>query len=134
MIRVASLAAVLFVFWLLLSGHFTPFLVVSGAISALLIAWLGVALGYADEEGHPVEWIGRGLIYWPWLIKEAIKSAIDVSLIVVNPAPVQLAAALSALEQPRIAETDSTFYIEVQSINAALQQLEQTIPQPSPGF
>jgi multicomponent Na+:H+ antiporter subunit E len=86
LIRVVSLAAVLFVFWLLLSGHFTPFLVVSGAISALLIAWLGVALGYADEEGHPVEWIGRGLLYWPWLVKEAAKSAIDVSLIVLNPA------------------------------------------------
>ena len=31
-IRVLSLAAVLFVFWLLLSGHFTPFLVISGAV------------------------------------------------------------------------------------------------------
>ena len=28
--RAISLAAVLFVFWLLLSGHFTAFLVVSG--------------------------------------------------------------------------------------------------------
>lgn len=86
MIRVVSLAVVLFVFWLLLSGHYTPFLVVSGAVSAFLIAWLGLALGYVDDEGHPVEILGRGFLYWPWLIKEAIKSAIDVSLIVINPA------------------------------------------------
>ena len=86
MIRVLSLAAVLFVFWLLLSGHFTPFLVISGAVSALLIAWLGVVLGYADEEGHPIELVPRGLLYWPWLVKEAAKSALDVAMIVVNPA------------------------------------------------
>ena len=36
----------------------------------------------------------------------------------------QLDAALSALEQPHTAKTDSTFDREVQSINAALQQLE----------
>ena len=85
MIRVLSLAAVLFVFWLLLSGHFTPFLVISGAVSALLIAWLGVVLGYADEEGHAIELVPRGLLYWPWLVKEAAKSALDVATIVVNP-------------------------------------------------
>ncbi len=85
MIRVLSLAAVLFVFWLLLSGHYTPFLVVSGAIASLFIGWLGSVLGYADEEGHPIELVLRGLLYWPWLIKEAIKSAFEVSAIVVNP-------------------------------------------------
>ncbi len=86
MIRVFSLAAVLFVFWLLLSGHFTPFLITAGALVALLVAWLGTVLGYADEEGHPIELVGRGLLYWPWLVKEAAKSAIDVATIVVNPA------------------------------------------------
>ncbi len=86
MIRVLSLAAVLFVFWLLLSGHFTPFLVISGAVCALLIAWLGAVFGTADEEGLPIELVPRGLLYWPWLVKEAAKSAFDVAMIVVNPA------------------------------------------------
>jgi multicomponent Na+:H+ antiporter subunit E len=85
LIRVISLTAVLFVFWLLLSGHFTPFLVISGAVSALLIAWLGTVLGYADEEGIPIELVPRGLLYWPWLVKEAVKAALDVATIVVNP-------------------------------------------------
>ena len=87
MIRVLSLAAVLFVFWLLLSGHYTPFFVISGAVASLLIAWLGVVLGYADEEGLPIELVPRGLLYWPWLVKEAAKAALDVALIVVNPSP-----------------------------------------------
>ncbi len=86
MIRVLSLAAVLFVFWLLLSGHFTPFLVISGAVCALLVAWLGTVLGYADEEGIPLELVPRGLLYWPWLVKEAALSALSVARIVVDPA------------------------------------------------
>jgi multicomponent Na+:H+ antiporter subunit E len=86
LIRVLSLAAVLFLFWLLLAGHFTPFLVVSGAILSVLIAWLGVVLGYADEEGVPIELVPRGLLYWPWLVKEAVRSALEVAAIVVNPA------------------------------------------------
>ena len=85
MFRILSLAAVLLVFWLLLSGHFTLFLVVSGAAIALLIAWLGSILGTADEEGLPIELVPRGLLYWPWLVKEAAKSAFDVALVVVNP-------------------------------------------------
>ncbi len=86
MIRVFSLAAVLFAFWLLLSGHFTPFLMISGAVAALFIGWLGTVLGYADDEGHPIELVHRGLLYWPWLLKEAVKSAIEVAAIIVNPA------------------------------------------------
>jgi multicomponent Na+:H+ antiporter subunit E len=86
LIRILSLAAVLFVFWLLLSGHFTPFLVISGAVSALFIAWLGSVLGYADEEGIPIELVPRGFLYWPWLVKEAARSALEVAAIVVNPA------------------------------------------------
>ena len=85
-IRVFSLAGVLFLFWMLLAGHYTPFLVISGAVCSLLIAWLGKVLDIVDEEGLPIELVPRGLLYWPWLVKEAVKSALDVALIVVNPA------------------------------------------------
>ncbi len=84
--RVLSLAVALFVFWLLLSGHFEPFLVISGAAFAVLIALLGKAFGYADEEGHPIDFVARDLVYWPWLAKEIVKSALDVTRIILNPA------------------------------------------------
>lgn len=84
--RVVSLAAALLVFWLLLSGHFDPFLVVSGAVAAVAIALVGRRIGYADEEGHPAELILPGLRYWPWLAKEIVKSTIDVARIILDPA------------------------------------------------
>jgi multicomponent Na+:H+ antiporter subunit E len=83
--RVISLAAALFALWLLLSGHTTAFLVVSGLAAAVLIAALGTTLGYADDEGHPIDLLGRGLVYWPWLIKEIVASGLAVAAIIVHP-------------------------------------------------
>lgn len=84
--RVGSLALVLFVFWLLLSGHTDPFLVTAGAVTSILIAWLGRSLDYADQEGHPIELLPRALLYWPWLIKEAGLSALAVARTLLDPA------------------------------------------------
>lgn len=82
----ASLAAILLVFWLLLSGHYTLFLVASGVATAAIVGWIAWMVGFADEEGHPIEMLPRGLLYWPWLIAQVIKSAFAVSWIIVHPA------------------------------------------------
>ena len=80
-----SSAIILFVFWLLLSGNFTAFLVTMGAISAGAITLLGRRAELIDHEGHPVNLTWRALGYWPWLIKEIVKSAWEVARIIVNP-------------------------------------------------
>lgn len=84
-LRVFSLAAALFLFWLALSGHYTPFLIVSGAAIALAVALLGIRSGYGDDEGHPVDHLLHGLFYWPWLVVEITKSALTVAHIIVDP-------------------------------------------------
>lgn len=80
-----SSAIVLFVFWLLLSGYFTVFLVTMGALSAVGIVALGRRMEVIDREGHPIDMGWRVLGYWPWLIKEIAKSAWDVARIIVDP-------------------------------------------------
>jgi multicomponent Na+:H+ antiporter subunit E len=42
-------------------------------------------VGYADEEGHPVDYVIGGLVYWPWLVLEIGKSALSVARIIVDP-------------------------------------------------
>ena len=84
--RFISLAAVLFGFWLLLSGHYTALLVGLGVLSALGVALLARRMGVIDREGHPIELIFRAMLYWPWLVVEIIKSAWDVTKIIVDPA------------------------------------------------
>jgi len=75
----------LYVFWLLLSGYFTPFLLAAGAGSAVAVVWLAHRMDVADVEGHPIHVGGAVFLYWPWLLKEIAKSAWNVTLIILNP-------------------------------------------------
>ncbi|MCK6433800.1 MAG: Na+/H+ antiporter subunit E [Burkholderiaceae bacterium] len=80
-----SLFFTLYLFWLLLSGLFTPFLLAAGAGSAVAVVWFARRMDVVDHEGHPIHLGPRALLYWPWLIKEIVKSAWDVSRIIVSP-------------------------------------------------
>jgi multicomponent Na+:H+ antiporter subunit E len=46
---------------------------------------LGLRVGYADQEGHPIDYVVGGLVYWPWLIVEIAKSAFAVARVIVDP-------------------------------------------------
>lgn len=85
MIRTASLAILLFGFWLLLSGHYTVWLIGSGAVISILLAIAGRALGIVDAEGHPIGRLPAGLRYWPWLLVEIVKSSWSVARVVLDP-------------------------------------------------
>ncbi|MFN0186553.1 MAG: Na+/H+ antiporter subunit E [Aquabacterium sp.] len=80
-----SLFAALFLFWLLLSGFFTPFLVSAGAGCAVAVVWFARRMDVVDHEGHPIRIGPRALVYWVWLVKEIIKSGWDVSQIILHP-------------------------------------------------
>ena len=83
--RSVSLFIFLYLFWLLLSGFFTPFLLLSGVGCALAVVWFARRMDVVDDEGHPIHLGARALIYWPWLLKEIIKSGWDVSKIILDP-------------------------------------------------
>lgn len=83
--RYVSLTAFLFVFWIALSGHYTPMLVTAGAVSAVVCLGAAIHMRVADDEGHPIELIPGLLTYLPWLIREIAKSAWSVTKVVLNP-------------------------------------------------
>jgi multicomponent Na+:H+ antiporter subunit E len=85
MLRTISLALFLFGFWLLLSGHYTVWLVGAGAMISIILALVARRFGFADEEGHPVDGLVAGLSYWPWLAREIVKSGIGVTRIILDP-------------------------------------------------
>ncbi len=80
-----SLFVVLYLFWLLLSGFFTAFLLSAGAGSALAVVWFARRMDLVDGEGHPIHLGPKAMLYWPWLLKEIVKSAWDVSRIIIHP-------------------------------------------------
>jgi multicomponent Na+:H+ antiporter subunit E len=83
--RRVSSGAVLFGFWLTLSGYIEPFLITAGAASAAAVVWLAHRMALIDHEGHPVHLGRKVFTYLPWLLKEIAKSAWDVSKIILNP-------------------------------------------------
>ena len=83
--RYLSLAAFLFVFWLALSGHYTPFLIVAGVLVAGLCVLAAVRMRIADEEGHPV---AQGAVGNAVLRADIDDLAIGAFVIVANAPPV----------------------------------------------
>jgi len=84
-IRIVSLAASLFAFWLLLSGHYTAWFIGAGILAAIAVAAASWRADAVDREGYPSEWIVPAIRYWPWLIGQIAISAFGVARIIVNP-------------------------------------------------
>jgi multicomponent Na+:H+ antiporter subunit E len=83
--RYVSLAVFLFAFWIVLSGHYTPVLIAAGVVSAAVCVLVAIRARVADAEGHPVELVRGAVTYFPWLIREIVKSAWSVATIIVHP-------------------------------------------------
>jgi multicomponent Na+:H+ antiporter subunit E len=81
----ALAAAVLFVFWVLLSGYFSPFLLSMGAASAVAVVLLARRMAVMAHEDYPIRLGARTLLYWPWLFKEIAISAWKVAWIILQP-------------------------------------------------
>jgi len=85
-VRHVSLGVALAVFWLALSGHYTPFLLAAGFGSVIAIVWFtDRRMRVLDLEGHPTHLSGRALAYWPWLLWEIVKSGWDVTKRILHP-------------------------------------------------
>jgi len=80
-----SLFVSLYLFWLLLSGFFTLFLMSAGVGCALAVVWFARRMDVVDAEGLPIQQGATVFVYWPWLLKEVVKSAWDVSKIILHP-------------------------------------------------
>jgi multicomponent Na+:H+ antiporter subunit E len=85
MLRAPTLFVLFYAFWILMSGYFTPFLLGIGALVSAAVVWFVERMRVADREGHPVHLGWSALAYWPWLAKEILKSALDVSKVILDP-------------------------------------------------
>ncbi len=75
----------LFVFWLLLSGYFTPFLMIAGAGCAAAVVLFTRRMQVLDPEGQPLQLVLRSVPYWFWLLVEILKAGWVVSCLILNP-------------------------------------------------
>lgn len=109
-IHLISLTGVLVAVWLLWSGHFTGLLLSLGAVSCALVVFLSHRLGIVDNEGQPLSWGARPLVYFPWLAVEVVKANIDVALRVLGIKPV--APALARVPVPQKTDLGRVVYAD----------------------
>lgn len=87
MLHTLSAFTILYAFWLLLSGYFTPFLMASGVGCTIAVIGFARRMAVLDREGHPTHLgLPALLLYWPWLGIEIAKSSWDVTKCILNPA------------------------------------------------
>ncbi len=80
-----NLSLLLGLFWLILSGHYTPLLLAFGTVSVGLVVWLAQRMNVVDHESVPMHLTRQAATFWPWLLVEIVKSNIDVVRRVLDP-------------------------------------------------
>ena len=78
-----TLFIVLFGFWLLMSGYYTPLILSLGVISCLLCVYLTIKGKFLDNETLPIYFFPRLIQYTLWLIKEILISNIATAKVII---------------------------------------------------
>ena len=78
-----TLFIVLFGFWLLMSGYYTPLILSLGVISCILCVYLTIKGKFLDNETLPIYFFPRIIQYTLWLIKEILKSNIQTAKVII---------------------------------------------------
>lgn len=85
MLRGVVAFCALLAFWLLLSGQYTAFLVAAGFGSSAAVLGAARRMEVVDREGVPMDLWRVAFLYWPWLAWQIVKSAWEVSRIILHP-------------------------------------------------
>ena len=76
---IASSGCVLALFWLGISGHYSPLMLCLGAASLALVLLVSHRMNVLDRESQPLHLLGRELLgYYAWLAGRLVVSNIDV--------------------------------------------------------
>lgn len=78
-------ASVLAALWLVLSGHFSPFLITTLILSVFAVMALIIHLGLLGQAPRPLAALGPLLRYWAWLALEMAKANGAVIRAVLQP-------------------------------------------------
>jgi len=73
-----SYSLALFIFWLLLSGHFEPLLLGMGLVSVVLTVFLAKRMNVFDHESFPLHLFSRFPVFIVYLFREIVNANFDV--------------------------------------------------------
>lgn len=83
---VLALAATVFGIWLVLSGHYTPFLLAVGVACTALVVYIALRMDVIDNEGVPMVHMTRHVFtYIPFFMGEILKSNWEATRVILSP-------------------------------------------------
>lgn len=97
--------ALLVAAWVLWSGMFKPLLLGLGAFSCALAGYIAVRMGYFDTSVFALRFNFRLFGFWAWLLKEIVKSSLDVARIVLTR-DLQLSTRVVEIDASRLSPVD----------------------------
>ena len=103
MARILTLLVLLAAAWLLWSGLYKPLLLGLGALSCVLVVYLAIRMRLTDARFFALGLIPRMFGFWGWLLKEIVKSNIEVARVILDP---------KLRMQPQIVEIDADTQLE----------------------
>ncbi len=88
-LRRLAVFAILFAFWLLLSGHYDLFHLSLGLICSLLVAFVSADLLIENIGGsHRIKKTRRFIFYVPWLIYQIVLANFHVAYLILKPSAI----------------------------------------------
>ncbi|NMH60536.1 Na+/H+ antiporter subunit E [Alteromonas ponticola] len=84
-----SVASLLMILWLLLSGHYNPLMISFGVVSVCFTLWLSYRMRIIDDESHPIHLSGSLIKYWIVLSYKIFLANVDVVLRIIGVRPVE---------------------------------------------
>jgi multicomponent Na+:H+ antiporter subunit E len=84
--RMLYLGIGIYAMWLILSGHYTGFLLTMGLLCSAFVVFIAVRMDLLDEEGAPLITLNSKVwLYIPWFLGEVIKSNLLVARLIIDP-------------------------------------------------
>lgn len=105
-----SLAIVLSLLWLGMSGVYKPLMYILGAGSVAFVVWISRRMDVVGVEHNPVLYSWRLPVYWVWLLWEIVKSNVEVA---------RAALAPRTLVRPRVVKVPLTLRSAVGKVTYA---------------
>lgn len=105
-----SYAVLLFLFWVLLSGHLEPLLLGLGMASVALTLFLSRRMNVIDHESYPVHLSKNFPGFFAYLAREIVKANIDIVRRILSPGKPSINPRMIELPQSQESDLGAVIY------------------------
>lgn len=121
-----SYGALLFVFWLLLSGHFEPLLLGLGLASVVMTIYLMKRMKLIDHETYPLHLSSRLATFLVYIFREIVKANIDVIKRIMTPGGKSISPQLVEIPLPQKTDLGRAIYANAITLTPGTVSVELT--------